>query len=226
MLRDVLLSAKTARVIEEAGQQQLRDDVHEARAADSHRLDVASDHLQLDPVAQGHAFDRSLGGPHAALDLTSLERRAGRSRGGERPLGAADNDLPIGADIHEDAHLGVARHAGGQNAGDDVRADVGAQCRQGLHVAVWMDVEAEHGGRHGKRLHEGGGERHHGDRRRVHAHQEVEHRHVADHHRLVGALAAHACLLVEVCRDLVHGVDDRRLKLAHRLGTVHGMADA
>ena len=98
-------------------------------------------------VAQGHAFDGAVGGAHAAADLAAFEGRARRGGGAEDALDRAEHDLPVGADVDEDAQLILAGEARGHDAGDDVRADVGSDHRQGLDEAAGVDVEADLAGR-------------------------------------------------------------------------------
>ena len=91
------------------------------------RLDVA-DHLERQLIAvDSDAFDRAVGGAHPALDLRGLERRSSRRRGGQHPLGRAERDLAVRADVDEQAQPAVARQAGREHPGDDVAADVGAE---------------------------------------------------------------------------------------------------
>ena len=75
---------EATRVIEDAGRDHLCDGVDEAGAAEAERLNVA-DHGQLHlAVDDLHAFDRALGGAHAAADLRRLERRPGGRGARER----------------------------------------------------------------------------------------------------------------------------------------------
>src|SRR2546425_13310124 len=143
MFRDLFAAAHLAAGVEQADQPGLRHGVDEARAADPFGRDVAPDHLQLDTVAQGHAFDRAVGRAHAAADLAAFERWAGRRRGAEDALDRAKDDLAVGPDVHEDAELVLARQAGGHDARDDVRADVGADDGKRLDVATGMNIEAD-----------------------------------------------------------------------------------
>src|SRR4029077_13472069 len=103
--------------------------------------DVTPDHLQLDVVAQRHALDGAVGGPHAAADLAAFEGRAGGRRRAEIALHRAEHDLTVGTDVDEDPQLVLPGEAGSADAGDDVRADVGPDHRQGLDVPARMDVE-------------------------------------------------------------------------------------
>ena len=72
----------------------------------------------------------------------------------EDPLAVAEDDLAVGADVDEQPQPLVAVHAGGQHAGDDVAADVGAERREDERPRPRVHVEAELGGeqrRHGAR---------------------------------------------------------------------------
>ena len=88
------------------------------------QLDVAVRRVELDHL------DRAVGGPHAAADRAALEGRAGRRRGREDAVAVAEHDLAVGADVDEQPDPLVAVHAGGEHAGDDVAADVGAEGRE------------------------------------------------------------------------------------------------
>src|SRR6266481_272805 len=129
----------TARVVEQADVQQLRDRVDQPGAAKPLRGHVAADHLQLDRVAQSHALDGAVGGAHAAFDLAAFERRSGWRRGGKRALAAPDHDLAIGTHVDEHANFVLARDAGREHTGYDVGSDVRAQRGQRLDVALGMN---------------------------------------------------------------------------------------
>src|SRR5438309_11496138 len=103
MVGHVLAQPRPTGVIERAGEGKLSDGGHEAWAADSLCRHVAADDLQLDHVGDLHTFDRAGGGAHAASDLAALERRSGGRRGGEGALRAAEHDLTVGPDVHENA---------------------------------------------------------------------------------------------------------------------------
>src|ERR1700730_10670098 len=90
---NVAAALHATRVIEQAYVQELRDSVDKARTADTERRNIASDHLQLDRVPQGHALDGALGGAHTAADLAALESRACRRGRRQRSLRAAAGDL-------------------------------------------------------------------------------------------------------------------------------------
>ena len=73
-------------MVEQAVVHELRDDVDEPGAAHADRRDIA-DHLQPQLITVDlDTLDRTVGGPHAALDLGGLERRAGRGGGREHAL--------------------------------------------------------------------------------------------------------------------------------------------
>src|SRR5438046_9831456 len=120
--------------------EELRHRVDQARAADAHGTHIAPDHLQLDGVAELHAFNRPFGGAHTAADLAALERGSGGRGSGERALRAAEDDLPVRADVYEHPELVFADDAGRQHAGDDVRTDVSAEGRQCPQETARTDV--------------------------------------------------------------------------------------
>ena len=49
------------------------------------------------------------------------------------PLTVADGDFAVGAEIDEGAEFGADAHAGGEDAGQDIRADKAAEAAQKRH---------------------------------------------------------------------------------------------
>ena len=109
-------------------------------------------------------LDRAVGGAHAAADRAALERRPGRRRGRQDPLAVAEHDLAVGADVDEQPDPLVAVHAGGEHAGDDVAADVGAEGREQRHPRARVEREADLAGQHRRRRGRGLDERRHPER--------------------------------------------------------------
>src|SRR5439155_23152830 len=139
-------------------------------------------------------------GAHPAPNLRGLESRACRSRAGYGPRGRAEHDLRVGAHVYEEAHTAVERETGRDDAGHDVRADVGAERREEDRRRAWMDVDAELGGR---RLRQAAGrdrERRHRQWLRVDPERELDHGYVSRHDDLVDGGRLDAALLA----DLVH----------------------
>src|SRR2546427_10487661 len=116
MLGSFFPAAHLAAGVEQADEPELCHGVDEARAANPFGRDVTADHLELDMVAQGHAFDGAVGRAHAATDLAAFERGAGGRRGAEDALDRAEHDLAVGPDVHEDAKLVPAGEPGGPAA--------------------------------------------------------------------------------------------------------------
>ena len=116
------------------------------------RRDVA-DHGQLDvAVLDLDAFDRALGGAHAAADLRRLERRARGRGGGERARRRAEHHLRVRADVDEEPDAPVEREAGREDAGDDVGADVRAERREHHCGRALVHGDAEVGARRLRQL--------------------------------------------------------------------------
>ncbi len=141
------------------------------------------------------ALDGAVGGAHAAADLGRLERRPGGRRRGEHAVDGPKRDLAVGADVDEQPQPPVARQPGGEHAGDDVAADVGAQ--RGEH-----ERRAPAGARRRRsRWPVSGGnscvgdhERRHRQRLGIDPERELHHRHVAAHGDLVDLARRHAGL--------------------------------
>src|SRR2546429_4532819 len=105
MLRDLLSAPHLATDVEQTRQPKLRDRIDQAGTADATWHDVATDHLELDVIAQGHPFDGALGGAHPAADLAALEGGPGGCRRAEHALGPAEHHLPARAHLHQNPHL-------------------------------------------------------------------------------------------------------------------------
>ena len=112
-------------MVHQPGEQQLRDRVDQAGAADALGRHVAADDLQVDALPELDAFDRSNGGAHSALDLAAFERGPRRCGRGQRALRTTEHDLAVCADVDEDTQPVLAHHAGGQHARHDVGSHVG-----------------------------------------------------------------------------------------------------
>src|SRR5207237_8113972 len=108
MLGTSFRAAHLAAGVEQADEPELCHGVDQARAANPFGWDVAADHLELDMVGQGDAFDGTVGRAHAATDLAAFERGAGWRRGAENALDRAEHDLAVGPDVDEDAELVLA----------------------------------------------------------------------------------------------------------------------
>ena len=145
-----------------------------------------SDHRQLDlAVDDLHAFDRAVGGTHAAADLRRLERRAGRRRRRQRTGRRAEHDLGVRADVDEEAQALVERQPGGEDAGHDVGPDVGAEGREEHGRGALVHAHAEVGGGCRRQLPRGDRERRHRERLGIDPERELDHRDVAGDDDLV-----------------------------------------
>ena len=212
-----------------AGEEQLGDDLDDARAADAGDAGArraasakpgSSDHgstpmtrkrgssvvaVDADPL------DGAGRGALAADDLGALEGRAGRARRGEQPAPVAEHDLGVRADVDDERHpLGVVRLLGQDHAGR-VGARRGRRCTAGRRparpgwarrpssAAVVLD------GPIGRQR-----ERRAAERRRVDAEQEVVHDRVADDRQLEDLGSLDAGLLRERGEQPVERLADRR----------------
>ena len=176
-----LVGHVAAGVVEQPGADQLGDAVDQAGAAHADRLDVA-DHVERERVVGDlDALDRALGGAHAAADLGGLERRAGRRGGGDaRALARPARSREFVPTSMNRRSALVARQAGGEHAGDDVAAHVGAERREDHRRRARVDGDAEVGGQRRRQLVRGDDERRHRQRLGVDAERDLGHRHVAD----------------------------------------------
>ena len=173
------------------------------------------------PSRDLHALDRALGGAHAAADLGRLEGRAGGRRGGQHALVGAERDLAVGADVDEQPHALVAREAGGQHAGHDVAADVGAERREDDGRRARVDGDAEVARQRRRQVVRGDDERRHRERLGVDAERELGHRHVADDDDLVDVVRRDARLLAHLAGELRERLVRARLERAERVLVEH-----
>ena len=146
-------------------------------------------------VGDAHGLDRAVGGAHAAADLRGLEGRPGGRGGREQALDVAERDLAVRADVDEQPQPLVARHAGGQQARDDVAADVRAERREDVRVRARVHGDAEVGRAHERVARRGHDERRHADRLGIDAEQQLRHRRVAGERDLVDLVGRHLALL-------------------------------
>ncbi len=188
-------------VIEQAALGELGHGVDQAGAADADGLDLA-DHAQVERAAVDlDDLDGAVGGAHAAADLRRLEGRTGRRRRREDALLAAERDLAVRADVDEQAQPLVAVHAGREQAGHDVAADVRAERREHAGGRVRVDGDAEVGGAQARVVARGHDERRDADRLGVDAQRELGHRRVAGERDLVHLVRLHAALLADLLRQ-------------------------
>ena len=212
-------------VVEQAALDELRDGIDEPRAADSEWCAVA-DHAEHDLVAgDAHRLDRAVGGPHAAADLRRLEGRPGGCGGGEQPLGVAERDLTVRADVDEQAQPLVAGHAGGQQARDDVAADVRAECREDVRVRPRVHGDAEVGRPHERVARGGHDERSHADGLGIDAEHQLRHRRVARERDLVDLLGRDLAVLQHLADELGERGLRKLLQLRQHGRIHHGGGD-
>ncbi len=212
--------------LEQAERHQLSHRVDEPGAAQALRLFV-SDDLQHE-VVRGHLhrLDRPLGGPHPTTDRGALERRSGRGRRGEKALARAEHDLAIRTDVDKEPGPPVAVHAGREQPGRDVSADVGTECREhcgssprvGRYAEVGSEQVAEGPARH----HEG----RHAERLGVDAERDVGHRRVAGERDFVDLPRSHARLLTDGKSQLGERLVCSRAEPVERAVVQHDARDA
>ena len=219
-------SAEAAGAIEQAALGELRHGVDQAGAADADGLDVA-DHAQVERAAVDlDDLDGAVGGAHAAADLRRLERRAGRRRRREDALLAAERDLAVRADVDEQAQPLVAVHAGREQAGHDVAADVGAERREHHGGRLRVDGDAEVGGAQARVVARGHDERRDADRLGVDAQRELGHRRVAGERDLVHLVRLDAALLADLLRQPVERLVREPLQALEGRVVEHRRGDA
>ncbi len=81
-------------------------------------------------VVDAHILDRAIEPRHAAGDRAAFERRTGRARRGQDPVPVAEDQLGVGADVHDRDEPLFVRQVDRQHAGRGVGADVAADDRQ------------------------------------------------------------------------------------------------
>ena len=225
------------------GEVQLGDDLDDAGAADAGDaglLDGLGEVRRIrprvhadDPEARlqrravdADALDGAGRGALAAADLGALEGRAGRTGRGEQPALVAQDDLRVGADVHEQGHaLGQLRFLGQDDAGR-VRADVARDAGQDVDACarVRPDAQLGRGGVDGPVRRQG--ERRATERRRVDAKEQVMHDRVADEDQLQDLGALDAGLVGEAGQQAVERLADRLGHLLGALGMHHRVRDA
>ena len=148
---------------DDAREEELGDHLDDARAADAGhaqlvgrgrearfvRPQVRADDLEPRLERRGvdaDALDRARRGALAAADLGALEGRPGRAGGGEQPVGVAEDDLRVRADVDDqvDPVRGPVRRLGEDDPGR-VRADVTRDARQDVDARARMGGQAELG---------------------------------------------------------------------------------
>ncbi len=136
---------------DDPGQEQLGDDLDDARAGDATHAQLGGNGIEPglvgpelradDPEARlerlpvdPDALDRTRRGSLSRRDLRALERGPGGGRGGEQPLAVAQHDLRVRADVDDEPNLafGPMRRLGKDHAGRvgaDVARDAGQHVR-------------------------------------------------------------------------------------------------
>ena len=131
---------KAAHRVHAAGAQQFAQSVHQSRAADSLGAPRRrSPELKLAVVVDRHFLDGAIQRRHAASDRAAFERRARRTRCGQNPMPVADDQLGIGADIHDGNQALFMRQVHGQHAGGGIGAHVAADDRRAVDARLGMD---------------------------------------------------------------------------------------
>ena len=103
----------------------------------------------------------------------------------EQPVAVAEDDLAVRADVDEQPRPRVPVHAGGEQPGGDVAADVGPECREHERPRTRMRRHVQVGRQHLGQLPRRHDERRHAERLGVDAERDVRHRRVAGDRDLV-----------------------------------------
>ena len=159
---------------------------------------AVADHAERERavVVERDVLDRAVQRRHAARDRAALERRPGRARRRQDPVPVAEDQLGVGADVHDRDEPIFVREVHRQHAGRRIGADVPADDRRAVHARLADGSAAGSAGRSAIRLVVVAlalGHLDLGDRPvrvlpdRVHAlpEEQVAHRRVADHDHLV-----------------------------------------
>ena len=146
MRLDVVFEA--AHLVHPAGAQQFAQQVDQAGAADALGRAVADDaEVECAVVADRDVFDGAVERGHAAGDGAAFERRAGGAGGRENAMLVAEDQLGVGADVHDRDEAVFVREVDGQHAGGGVGADVAADDRERRRRGPWDGSAAGSGGR-------------------------------------------------------------------------------
>ena len=135
-----------ALAVDDPAAEELRDDVDDAAAADARRGHVPHHgHGGLHGVlVDGAGLDGPVGGPHPAGDVPALEGGPGGAGTAHEELAVAEDQLPVGAQVDEEAHLRAVPDHGHQRPGGDVpayiAADIGGDDQLGHGVELQADV--------------------------------------------------------------------------------------
>ena len=114
--------------------------VDEAGAADAFWLHVADD-AEADGAVVGDRdfFDCAVECGHAAGDGSAFESGAGGAGCGENAMLVADDQLGVGADIHDRDEAVFMREVDGQHAGGGICADVAADDGSAVDARLGMN---------------------------------------------------------------------------------------
>ena len=132
-------------LVDEAGDEELSEQVDEAAAADARGRGVVDGAEGGLPgvVRDVDVLDGAGGGAHAVAHAAALEGGPGRAGARQQPVLVAEHHLAVGADVDEQGELVGGEHARGDHAGGDVAAHVAAHRRHDVHARQHVGVQAE-----------------------------------------------------------------------------------
>jgi hypothetical protein len=227
---------------DDAGKEQLRDDLNDARAADARdassrrrvgeprfvRPGIAADdpepRLERVPI-DPHPLDRAGSRALAAADLGALEGGTRRRRCGEQEVAVAENDLGVRAHVDDELdRLGFVGGLGEDHAGR-VGPDVTRDTGQHVDTRAGMRPQVELRGADPHRPVGRQRERRRAKRDRVDPEHEVVHDRVADEGELEDLVAGDSGLHRERGHEPVERGPDCRRHLAGALWVHHRVRD-
>ena len=137
------------------------------------------------------------------------------------PLLVPDGDLAVGADVDQEPGDALARDAGRDDVGHDVRADVRPDRGEQHEAAFRVDVDARIGRAQVLGFEERRDERRPADRLGIDAEQQVQHRRVPGGHDFQHRLARDARRGTHAAEQSVEWAHDGFAELFQRFGAVH-----
>ncbi len=212
------------------GAQQLRQEVHQAGAADPLGRRIPDAPGLEGAVDEADGLDRAVGPGHPVPDAAALERRAGRAGRRQDPVPVRHDDLAVGADVHEQERAAPLHGLDGDQVRGRVRADMGRDQRPARDAGLRVHEHAQLVG--AARDHRRGGlavpprrlghraVRQPPDRPDVQPEGEVAHRGVADHQHVDEPPAVDAQLRAESLQLVVERTPEGLAQLAGELGLV------
>ena len=214
----VALPDEEALGVDDAAAEQLRDQIDDAAAADAHAFLplIANDGKRRlhGILVNGAGLHGAVGGPHTAGDVAALKGGTGGAGTAHQEIPVAEDDLAVGAQVDEQTHLIPVPDAGGQGAGRDVAAYIGADVGRNDHrgqgvggqlqIPRQQTLPAEEAGDIGLHPHGAG----------IHTHKQVVHGGIGAHRQPQDAPGGDPGGFAEVGNDGIQGfLEDGVLEL-------------